>query len=198
VHILGHSLTVNPTKETFENRQHILFVGAIHDDYSPNADSIVWFAENVLPEINKILESEVKFIVAGFNKSSRVATLASEQIVITGKLDNLDALYSASRIFVAPTRFAAGIPHKVHEAAAKGIPVVSTSLLASGLGWQDGVELLVADSPEDFAKSCVRLYCDSVLWEKLRLNALKRVEVDCSEQVFRENLKAILSSSRTP
>ena len=35
-------------------------------------------------------------------------------------------LYDRARLFIAPTRFASGLPHKIHEAAAFGLPVVTT------------------------------------------------------------------------
>ena len=68
------------------------------------------------------------------------------------------SFYDACRIFIAPTRFAAGIPYKVHEAAANGLPSVVTPLLAGQLTWSHDSELLVAESAEQFAEQCLRLY----------------------------------------
>ncbi|WP_374431519.1 glycosyltransferase [Tabrizicola sp.] len=95
-------------------------------------------------------------------------------------------------MFVAPTRFAAGIPHKVHQAAAFGVPSVTTSLLARQLGWEDGRDLLVADSPDGFASAVQRLYTDQDLWRSIRSNALKRIADDCSVERFREALRETL------
>jgi len=64
------------------------------------------------------------------------------------------------------------------------LPVVCTSILAEELGWDDGVELLVADDPEQFARCCVRLYSDEDLWQRLRKHALDRVARECSQQAF--------------
>ena len=49
VHVLGHAVEAAPTPAPFEEREGLLFVGAIHDDLSPNADAVIWFVREVLP-----------------------------------------------------------------------------------------------------------------------------------------------------
>ena len=97
-----------------------------------------------------------------------------------------------AKIFIAPSRFAAGIPLKILDAAAHGMPIVATSLLGQQLGWTNGEELLLADTAEDFAENCIKLYTNPDLWQKLRDNALNRVMRDCSQQSFDQILKQIL------
>ncbi|NES79932.1 MULTISPECIES: hypothetical protein, partial [unclassified Okeania] len=52
------------------------------------------------------------------------------------------------------------------------------------------------DNNVDFAQQCIKLYQDSALWNKLRKNAMKRVETECSPQVFSETLKSILKTMK--
>jgi O-antigen biosynthesis protein len=135
----------------------------------------------------------VPFMVAGMNKVD-FSAVTNGQVQILGKVPDLTPLYDESRIFIAPTRFSAGIPHKIHEAAARGIPVVATSLLAQQLGWSDGVQLLVADDPKKFAEQCIRLYRDPRLWEQIRQNALEQVRQECSPIAFENTLKSIIEN----
>ena len=92
-------------------------------------------------------------------------------------------------------RFAAGIALKVHQAAASGVPVVATSVLASQLGWRDGEEILVADTPQAFADAVYRLYTDEALWNRVRRNALRRISEDYSVERFQASLRETLSSA---
>jgi glycosyltransferase involved in cell wall biosynthesis len=92
----------------------------------------------------------------------------SGQIDLLGAVEDLAALFDRSRVFVAPTRYAAGIPHKVHQAASLGVPVVATFLLAQQLGWENERHLLVADSAEDFAAAVSRLFYNATLWETFK------------------------------
>jgi O-antigen biosynthesis protein len=190
--ILGHSLAIDPSHNAFADREGILFVGAIQGEASPNGDAMLWFLREVFPIIQSELKN-VTFKVAGMNKMD-FSAVANGHVKILGKVPDLTPLYNEARIFVAPTRFSAGIPHKIHEASARGIPAVATSLLAQQLGWSDGLHLLVADDPKKFAAQCVRLYRDARLWEKIRQNALDRVRLDCSPEAFENSLKSIVNT----
>ncbi len=194
VYTLGHTVQYSPTSNSFENRNNLLFVGAIHEENSPNADSVFWFVENIFPKIKEQLNRPIKFIIAGFNTCDRIFQLQSDSIEVVGKVDDLTQLYNQSRLFVAPTRYAAGIPFKVHHAASYGIPMVTTSLIANQVGWEHETDLLVADDPELFAQQCVRLYSDPQLWKKLRNNSLDKINTECSEKMFTAKMKEILNT----
>ncbi|MDH3918275.1 MAG: glycosyltransferase [Rhodospirillales bacterium] len=197
VHVLGHQVTPQPSPAAFEQRRGILFVGALQGDDTPNADSVLWFAEAVWPSLSKELPEDAEFVVAGTNKSHAVWSLDSGRISVRGFVDDLGALYDSCRLFVAPTRYAAGIPYKAHEAAAHGLPIVTTTLIADQLGWRNGEDLLVADTPEDFARQCLRLYESKDVWQHLRDGALQRVATECSEESFRASLAEIVREAET-
>jgi len=194
VHVLGHALAPRPTPRAFADRGGLLFVGSVHEDTSPNADSLRWFIRQVWPLIEGRI-APAGFDVVGENHAPETRRLAADGVSMVGPLEDLTPSYDAHRVFVAPTRFGAGLPHKVHEAAARGVPVVTTPLVADQLGWRDGVELLAADTPRAFADACLSLYTDAGLWSALRESALARLERDCSPATFRLSLEAILGSN---
>jgi GT2 family glycosyltransferase len=197
VHILGHSIEPKPSTNTFEERHDILFVGAMHGPDSPNEDSVLWFSKDVLPLVRaRLASADVRLIVVGQNTVQRLSALADDtSIELVGSAEDLSPYYERARIFVGPTRFAAGIPIKIVEAAARGVPIVVTSLLATQLGWVNGEQLLTAPAtdPEKFADQCVRLYSDKELWSCLREKAFARVRDECSPERFAENLGTILA-----
>jgi len=196
VHVLGHSIAAKPTSKSFDDRSNLLFVGALDGDESPNVDSLVWFVRTAMPLLDRMLEALYCLNVVGRSESRVAQELASARVRFLGKVNDLSEFYSTSRIFIAPTRYAAGLPMKVHEAAAVGLPVVATSLLASQLGWRDGCELLVADDPETFACACFRLYSDQKIWSTLRANALERITHDCSPSMFSARVASVLAGCR--
>jgi GT2 family glycosyltransferase len=194
VQVVGHCVECEPTPRAFSERTGFLFVGAIHEEASPNGDSVIWFLEEVLPKIRTVLGNDVPVTLAGVNKSERIKRLATSGVIIAGHVADLAGFYDAARVFIAPTRYAAGIPHKVHEAAARGLPVVSTPLLASQLGWADDDPFLVAGTAESFAAKCVQLYTDSDLWAKLRASGLRRAQAECSPESFE---RSVVSAFKT-
>ena len=198
VEILGHSLVTTPTPNSFAERQDILFVGSVYEMQSPNADSILWFCQEIYPLMQEQIP-EIDLLLVGNNQvdelKQQILNLNNSQIKILGKIDDLFEIYNNSRLFIAPTRFAAGIPHKVHEASAYGLPVVTTSAIAKQLQWHHETDLLIADTPQDFAEQCIRLYGDENLWQTLRSNALLQVEKQCSPEYFKNKLQEILSQT---
>ena len=190
--LLGHTLRAEPGDKQFAERHGLLFVGALRDEGSPNVDSLIWFANAVLPLITEKCPG-IELLVVGDNSAPSLAELTQDNIRFLGRLDSIQDIYGDCRVFIAPTRFAAGIPHKVHEAAAHGIPSVATTLLADQLGWTDGSQLLVGDTAQEFAEQCVRLYQDADLWSQLRDAGLDAITRDCSDDKFQAALRDLFT-----
>jgi hypothetical protein len=94
---------------------------------------------------------------------------------------------------VAPTRFAAGIPYKIHEAASFGIPMVVTDILRDQLQWEDHIHLLSA--PVDsrvFAEKVTELYTDASLWRSVQQNSLEKITSEHTYEAYRSHLQLIL------
>ena len=193
VRVLGHALEPHPAATPFEDRRDILFVGAMDEDDSPNADSLDFFVREVMPKLDAMIGADWILRVAGRNGAPRLQALASDRVQLLGRVEDLGSLYAQSRLFIAPTRYAAGIPMKVHEAAGWGLPAAVTSLLAGQLGWEDGKAVAVGDAPDAFARACQRLYEDAALWEAVRAGALARVRAECAPQAFAATVAGALA-----
>jgi GT2 family glycosyltransferase len=193
VQVLGHCVAPAPTPRAFSEREGLLFAGAIYEEASPNRDSIIWFLEEIFPKIQAEL-GPIPLTMAGLNTSERVRRLAGSSVHITGPVQDLTEFYDSARVFIAPTRYSAGIPQKVHDAAARGLPIVATPLLALQLGWTEGSPILVAGDAEGFAAKCLRLYTDEALWNRLRQAGIERVGQDCSPELFENRLQSIVEN----
>ncbi len=187
VHVVGHALEARPTPAAFGARSGFLFVGNMDYDGSPNVDSVLWFVNEVFPRILEALP-DVRLSLVGTNASSEIQGVADHPgVELLGRQESLEPFYDRTRVFVAPTRFAGGIPYKVHEAAAHGVPVVASRLLTGQLGWQSGEDILDADvrDPEAFASQCIDLYSNPELWQRVRDNALQRIAEECSASAMK-------------
>ncbi|MBG0792006.1 glycosyltransferase [Methylocystis sp. H62] len=182
--IVGHSVNEKVYRTPFEQRSGFLFVGSIHDENSPNADSLIWFFEEIWPRIKKSLGPKAFLKVAGPNKSRAVKAKVPPDVELLGRVEDLGPVYSNARVFIAPTRFSAGIPLKVLEAAGTGVPCVITPQLCQQLSWKNGRECLVGADAENFAEQCIKLYNDSVLWTSVQNFALKSIEQQYSPSTF--------------
>jgi glycosyltransferase involved in cell wall biosynthesis len=191
VFVLGFTSLREPTPADFSARRNFGFVGPMRL-LSPNEDAILWYAANVLREVAARTGAGLR--VCGLVENSMLPIYAGPKFQLVGALDDLSPFFNAIRVFVAPTRYAAGLPQKLIDAASAGVPIVATSLLAGQLGWRDGVELLVADEPRAFAEACARLYADAELWAALRENARVRIAEVYGPGCFARELDRIMAA----
>ncbi len=186
VYVVGYRLEVNPTPAGFAERHSFLFVGAMHGGDNPNADSMRYFCTAIWPTLHRTTNSEL--VIAGYGTDAALADLIIPGVRVVGPQEDLRALYNQARVFVVPTRYAAGMPLKALEAAAFGVPLVVSRLIGEQLGWQDGTDCLIADEAAAFAESCRRAFEEPGLWEQLRSNGLARVKVDLNDERFDETI----------
>ena len=191
--VLAHAVDIAPTETPFRGRQDFLFVGRLEEDDLPNVDFVVWFVNEVMPLIDEATETAPRVFLAGRARASRIKALESTRVVLLGEVEDIRPWYDTCRIFVAPTRFAAGIPLKVCEAGAAGIPVVATDLVFEQLGWKGKRTFRSGSTPEDFAKACVEVYTNEPLWNTIREAELELVEKAFSRSVFNLQLGTIFA-----
>jgi hypothetical protein len=192
--VLGHAVAPRPTAAPFAARSGFVFLGALYDDKSPNAEGLRWFAAEILPRLRELTGSRLRLAIVGGVNAPSIEALAPDAFELLGAVDDLATVFDRFRVMIAPTRIAAGIPHKVHDAAALGVPVVATDIIASLLGWTPGSDLLASSDPAEFARLCVQLHDDPVLWNRLRSAALERVTEDCAPAAFRRTVREILAA----
>lgn len=143
----------------FEKREGLLFVGGFA--HPPNADAVLWFAEQIFPLIRKQLD--IRFYVVGSKVTDEIKALEQpgNGIIVKGFVseEELSELYRSCRIVVVPLRYGAGVKGKVVEAIYNGTPIVTTSVGSEGIPDVDDV-LLIEDQPESFAETVISLYQD--------------------------------------
>ena len=195
--VVGHAVVARPTVTPFGDRAGLLFIGGFGAE-SPNEDSVRVLVDDILPALDRMNSGGFTLTVAGSNIPERLRRLARPGLLFLSDVDDLTELYERSRLFVAPTRYAAGIPIKLLDAAAHGLPIVCSDLLAEQVGWHDGRELLAAADSAGFAAATARVYSDEALWNALRAGALKRVVTEFNPDNFREALGGALNTVLSP
>lgn len=134
----------------------LLFLGTM--SYPPNEDAMLFFCEEIYPRIRRAYDGDIQLTIVGRRPGGRVLALAKDSsIVVTGDVDSIQPYYDEADLVVAPIRFGGGTRIKILEALSFGRAVVSTTLGAEGLDLIRGQHLELADSPEDFARICIKL-----------------------------------------
>lgn len=203
VELMTHAPDAEPTPNSFAERKNFLFVGSLVTGSSPNVDSVRWFLHYVFPtvqlQLKKKYGQEAEFWIIGQNACFALGDREFPGVRCFGTVEDLTPYFNQARVFVAPTRYGAGIPLKILESAGHGVPVVATDLLASQLSWAHEKELLVCrvSDHEVFIRHCIRLYTDGDIWRKLREGALSRVREDYSADRFARPLRRLFFDSKS-
>lgn len=179
---------IPPTGRPFEEREGLLFVGSTHP---PNVDAIRHFVRHVFPRIRRRNPAIQLWIVG--DVCAKVTSLGREPGVhLVGYAQNLQPWFERARVFVAPLRYGAGIKGKVLGAMSAGVPVVTTTIGAEGIGLESGVSVFVEDSDEGFAEAVHRLTTDEELWGQIRLAAREMVEGELSFDRFQASVADLM------
>lgn len=201
-HIVGHAFSHEQKihERSFFGGDAIGFLGAVHEVSSPNYDSLSWLASEILPNlVASFSGSPPRLLLAGSITCVKAIELIKslmEQyhfIEWLGKVDDLEQYFARCRLFIAPTRYAAGIPHKIHQASAYCVPTVTTNLIAMQMQWSNGYEILAADQPLEFSQLVYQLYTDQALWERIRSNMASRMRRECSFDNYHAAIKLLMT-----
>jgi glycosyltransferase involved in cell wall biosynthesis len=174
----------------------LLFSGSM--DWLPNVDAIEYFLAEVFPHIRS-RRPETTFVIAGRSPDPRVLKAAERVpgVTVTGSVPDMRPYLWNSKLSIVPIRIGGGTRLKVYESMAAGLPVVSTTIGAEGLDYADGKDIVIADTPEAFASSCLRLLEDSHARNAVSANALSLVEENFSWASVTCQFEAILEKQRT-
>ncbi len=181
-----------------ERPGRIVFTGSM--DWMPNEDGVAWFASEVWPLIRAEVP-EAEFDVVGRRPSRRIQALAGPGVRVTGRVDDIRPYLDEAAVYVVPLRSGSGTRLKIFEAMAAGKPVVSTTVGAEGLPVEDSRNIVIRDSPDEFAASVVRLLRDAE--ERRRLGQAAREVIEnghswAAVSAYFEALLADLLEARSP
>jgi glycosyltransferase involved in cell wall biosynthesis len=87
-----------------------------------------------------------------------VQALASDDVTVTGAVDDVRGWLAAADVCVAPLKLARGIQNKLLEAMAMARPVVASVAAAEGIDHADTIR--VAGTEQDFADRVIALLDD--------------------------------------
>jgi sugar transferase (PEP-CTERM/EpsH1 system associated) len=161
-----------PVEETANS---LVFTGSM--DWLPNEDAILYFVDAILPVIKKQCP-EISLEVVGRSPSRKLQALAAREssLRLTGWVEDIRPFVARGSVSIVPLRIGGGTRLKIFEAMAMSKAVVSTSVGAEGLPVQSGANIIVADTPGDFAQSVVSLLRDPSQRRRLGTSARALVQ----------------------
>lgn len=126
-----------------------------------NRDAVMWFLDEIWPLVHARVP-DVRFFAVGQDPPKELAAFAARdpRVVVTGYVSDIRPFVRQSAVYVVPLRVGGGTRLKVLDAMAMGKALVSTSIGCEGLDVRHDEHLLIADTPEDFARATIGLLGD--------------------------------------
>lgn len=126
------------------------FIGAL--DWMPNQDGLVWFLENVWPEVSQRY-SELTFHIAGKNTPDWLRKRAAKNVIFHGEVPDAKSFLNEHSMLVAPLFSGSGIKIKVLEGMALCRAVLTTEIGAEGIPAKHRREFFRNENAADFVSN---------------------------------------------
>jgi glycosyltransferase involved in cell wall biosynthesis len=187
---------VNNLKPINGFKNPAIFVAGTFYHNSPMEKATRWFIQDVLPKI-KIEIPEVHLYVLGIGSDITLIDIKDPAITVTGLVDTVLPYLYNSNVAIVPLSFESGTRFKILEAAACGIPIVSTTLGAEGIPVSHDIDILIADTPDEFANGVVRVMKDIDFAKSIASKCSKLVRQNYSIEHLMKEGEVILNSLKS-
>lgn len=178
--LLGVDFTETNNREI---KEEIVFLGAMNRSY--NEEGVLFFLENILPEIRK-KHSNVVFNIVGNKPSEKVKQMAQkyENVNVTGFVEDPFEYLNSAKVFISPLFVGGGIIVKNLHAMSHFVPLVTTTIGNEGIGAKDNKQVLIADNKKEFIEKTLKVLEDESFALELARNAYNFVKENYSDDVL--------------
>ena len=171
-------------KKEFE----LLFNGNMN--YPPNIESVEYLVNKIMPYVWSKLPN-TRLLISGASPNDRVLALESPKVVISGWVDDIRENFAKSKVLVAPMQISIGLQNKLLEGMAMQLPCITSGLANNALGAKHNEQILVADTPEQFAICIIELLNNESKAKQIAMNGYQFVIKNFNWQSTTSQLEAL-------
>jgi glycosyltransferase involved in cell wall biosynthesis len=125
-------------------------------EWLPNQEAIRWFVEQVWNHI-AAKHPSLTFYIAGRGMPESFKQLSGKNIQVIGEVENAITFMQSKQIMIVPLFAGSGIRVKILEGMALGKSIITTSLGAQGIEYENGRHLLIANTAKEFIEAIDKL-----------------------------------------
>ena len=163
--------------------------------YFVNVDAISWWLDAVWPAVRQA-RPDVRIVVAGDRPAPavrRAVAKAGPRVRLIESPRDMRAVLAQATLALAPMRCGSGVPIKVLEAWAVGVPVIATPWAVAGTSGRQGEDFrVVGTHPIEWVTAIQDLLDDPAARERLSENGRRRLAADYSREVVRDQLLGVI------
>ena len=175
-----------------EKKYDLVFTGNMA--YPPNVNAVEFIAYRLMPLLKK-RKPGIRVLIAGATPDKRVKAVASDNIKVSGWVDDIRESYASARIFIAPMQIGTGLQNKLLEAMAMKIPSITSPLANKALEARPGEEILIGESAQEYADHIFHLLEDGDFAEQIASRAYHFVHNNYNWQSATAPLERIMKNT---
>lgn len=178
-----------------QKENNIILCGSM--DATMNHEAAMYLINDIFPMVKDKIK-DVKLYIVGRNPSKSLLDYNSEDIIVTGTVDDVRPYYDKAKVSVAPYKYGGGTKLKNLEAMSMKVPIVSTEVGIQGINASNGNNVIIRDTDEKFADAIIVLLTNKEKWESLSREAFNFVKDNYSwEAKFKECSLALKEELRS-
>ena len=120
-----------------------------------------------------VASTGAKYVIVGNKPSDELKKYESDNVIITGFVQDIQPYFSSAMCLAAPIQAGAGVKVKILEAMAMGVPVLTNNIGIEGIEVDDGIHYYHCETPEDYNGKIRYIIQNRDEAEKVAQNALK-------------------------
>jgi glycosyltransferase involved in cell wall biosynthesis len=168
-------------------------IGFLGDmSYAPNISAVLRLAQRLFPKVLQTVP-ETRLLIIGRNPAPEIRALQGAGITVTGTVEDIWPYIAQTDVFVFPMVEGAGLQNKILEAMHAEVPVITTSLAATGLGAVNAQQLLIGDTDEELVAHILRLLGDEQFSHQLAARAREFVNDEFAWKSILARYEALLA-----
>ena len=148
-------------------------------DWLPNVEGVDWFLTNVWPIIAQS-KGIAKLYLAGREMPDSYYNLNLPNVTVVGKVKSAKEFYLSKKIMIVPVLSGSGMRIKIVEGMALGKIIISTTIGAEGINCTSGENIIIADTPKDFANAICKCLEDPEYCNRIGENAQRLIASEYS------------------
>lgn len=188
----GIHLDDYPAPRSMDHSTPSLFhIGAMN--WYPNMEGIRWFLDHVWPLIHREFP-DLTFTLAGRNIPGWMYNLRIPKLEVVGEVEDAMAFIRSRSIMVVPLFSGSGIRIKIVEGMTAARTIISTPVGAEGIHCQNGKNILLASTPEEFAGAVRSCILDPEKCRSIGQNARMLIEQEHNNERLMEKLTGFYRS----
>lgn len=168
-----------------ENPFHIFHLGSL--EWAPNREAVLWFIKDVWPLVLDI-DKRFTLFIAGKNMPPFMKKMKTENVVMVGEVKDGADFVKDKAITIVPLLSGSGIRLKILEAMAASKLVISTTIGAQGIEYENGKHLLIADTPEQFAAYFKKISENPDCYSEVTRNGFELIKTKYGNEAVVTNL----------